>query len=78
MVSARIIPDENDKYQVQQKNMSIVMSALLILADEINSYTDPEALRIYLMKKKARSKEERDRDAKAIMAKAMNIVNNPI
>jgi hypothetical protein len=78
MVSARIIPDENDKDQVRQKNMSIVMSALLLLADEINSYTDPEALRIYLMKKKARSKEERVRDAEAIVAKAKKIVNNPV
>jgi len=79
MENARTKPDENDKDQVRrQKNMSIVMSALLILADEINSYTDLEALRIYLIKKKAHSKEERDRDAEAIVAKAKKIVNNPI
>ncbi len=78
MLGAHTKTDENEKDQVRLKNMSIVMSALLILADEINSFEDPEALRTYLMKKKNRSKAERDRDAEAIVAKAKKIVNNPV
>ena len=78
MASTLNKPDGNDDEEVFQKNLAIAVTALSIVADEINSFTDPETLRNYLLKSNARPKEEQERKAKAIVAMAKKLVNNPV
>jgi len=70
--------EEFDNDPVFRKNYAIIVTALSIIADEINSFSDPEALREYLLKERSRPKEELEREAEAIVAQAKKLVNNPV
>jgi hypothetical protein len=62
--------------QVETKNLAIAVTALSLVADEVNSFTDPEALKAHLRKQQGRPEADQKREAEAIVATAKRLVRN--
>lgn len=61
-----------------KKKYAIALTALSLVADEINAFEDPEELRKHLIRQNARPQEEQKREAHALIAKAKKLVSHPV